>query len=161
MASNLVTITRRGFGETSRKDLWWVAPLLTFLGLGAFVVYSTWAAFQGNNYHYTGGGANYLSPFYSPELFGFGSRLVRAKTCRGSRRGFPFRPHFSSSGLRADSGSPVTTIAGRITKHSGRPARVCGRRAAAQLSRRAEVPARYCRTSTVSFCTSRSFSSFC
>ena len=70
MASNLVSITRRGFGETSRKDAWWVAPLLTFAGLGAFVVYSTWAAFQGDNYHYTGGGANYLSPFYSPELFG-------------------------------------------------------------------------------------------
>ena len=66
MASNLVTITRRGFGETSRKDLWWVAPLLTFLGLGAFVVYSTWAAFQGDHYRYQG----YLSPFYSPEIMG-------------------------------------------------------------------------------------------
>ena len=66
MASNLVTITRRGFGETARKDLWWVAPLLTFLGLGAFVVYSTWAAFQGEHYRYQG----YLSPFYSPEIIG-------------------------------------------------------------------------------------------
>ncbi|MEP7213787.1 MAG: succinate dehydrogenase [Acidobacteriota bacterium] len=66
MASNLVTITRRGFGETSRKDLWWVTPLLTFLGLSAFVVYSTWAAFQGDHYRYQG----YLSPFYSPEIFG-------------------------------------------------------------------------------------------
>jgi hypothetical protein len=66
MASNLVSITRRGFGQTMRKDGWWVAPLLTFIGLGAFVVYSTWAAFQGA--HYTFG--NYLSPFYSPEIFG-------------------------------------------------------------------------------------------
>jgi hypothetical protein len=66
MASNLVTITRRGFGETSRKDLWWVAPLLTFLALGTFVVYSTWAAFQGEHYRYQG----YLSPFYSPEILG-------------------------------------------------------------------------------------------
>ncbi len=66
MASNLVTITRRGFGETSRKDAWWIAPVLTFIGLGAFVVYSTWAAFQGE--HYTFG--PYLSPFYSPEIFG-------------------------------------------------------------------------------------------
>jgi hypothetical protein len=32
----------------------------------AFVVYSTWAAFQGNHYHFE----NYLSPFYSPEIFG-------------------------------------------------------------------------------------------
>ena len=66
MASNLVSITRRSFGETMRKDTWWVTPLLTFLGLGAFVVYSTWAAFQGDHYHF----GNYLSPFYSPEIFG-------------------------------------------------------------------------------------------
>lgn len=66
MASNLVSIQRRGFGQTMRRDGWWVAPLLTFIALGAFVVYSTWAAFQGD--HYTFG--PYLSPFYSPEIFG-------------------------------------------------------------------------------------------
>jgi hypothetical protein len=49
-----------------RKDGWWIQPALTFIGLGAFVVYSTWAAFQG--VHYRSG--PYLSPFYSPELFG-------------------------------------------------------------------------------------------
>jgi hypothetical protein len=41
-------------------------PLVVFVGLSTFVVYSTWAAFQGANYHY----GPYLSPFYSPELFG-------------------------------------------------------------------------------------------
>ncbi len=46
MASNLVHITRRGFGETTRKDLWWVGSLATFLGFSAFIAYSTWAAFQ-------------------------------------------------------------------------------------------------------------------
>lgn len=66
MASNLVNITRRPFGQTMRKDGWWIAPLLTFIGLGAFVVYSTWAAFQGVHYRF----GPYLSPFYSPELFG-------------------------------------------------------------------------------------------
>jgi len=66
MASNLVSITRRSFGQTMRKDTWWVTPLLTFLGLGAFVVYSTWAAFQGEHYRFDG----YLSPFYSPEILG-------------------------------------------------------------------------------------------
>jgi len=66
MASNLVSIQRRGFGQTMRKDGWWVAPLLTFIGLGSFVVYSTWAAFQGQHYAF----GNYLSPFYSPEIFG-------------------------------------------------------------------------------------------
>ena len=56
----------RGFGETVRRDAWWVQPLTVFTVLSAFVVYATWAAFQ--NAHYTFG--PYLSPFYSPELFG-------------------------------------------------------------------------------------------
>ncbi|MBX3381024.1 MAG: hypothetical protein KF805_13100 [Phycisphaeraceae bacterium] len=59
----------RKLGETSRTDAWWVQPLLTFLGLAAFIVYSTWAAFQGKNFSYDGGGAHYLSPFYSPLLW--------------------------------------------------------------------------------------------
>ncbi len=57
---------RRGFGATARVDAWWRTPLLTFLGLGGFVVYSTWAAFQ--NAHFEFG--NYLSPMYSPLLWG-------------------------------------------------------------------------------------------
>src|SRR5947208_14647222 len=56
----------RTFGQTSRPDTWWFYPLLSFLGLSAFVVYSTWAAFQGTNY----ASGPYLSPFYSPVLFG-------------------------------------------------------------------------------------------
>ncbi|HZK80802.1 MAG TPA: hypothetical protein VFC46_07030, partial [Humisphaera sp.] len=36
-----------------------------------FIVYSTWAAFVGKYYHLQGlGMPDYLSPFYSPELFG-------------------------------------------------------------------------------------------
>ncbi len=58
-------LKQRSFGETSRRDLWWLQPLLVFLGLSAFVVYSTWAALQGAHYTY----GPYLSPFYSPELF--------------------------------------------------------------------------------------------
>jgi hypothetical protein len=61
---------RRTFGETMRRGAWWLTSVLTFLGLMAFVVYSTWAAFQGEHYFYAGGGAHYLSPFYSPEIFG-------------------------------------------------------------------------------------------
>lgn len=57
---------RRSFGETMRPDTWWLQPAAVFLGLGAFIVYSTWAAFQGEFYAF----GNYLSPFYSPELFG-------------------------------------------------------------------------------------------
>ncbi len=61
-----VTAVHRGFGQTSRKDAWWAAPLGVFLGLSAFVVYATWAAFQGEHYHF----GPYLSPFYAPELWG-------------------------------------------------------------------------------------------
>ncbi len=56
-------------GQTHRRDAWWLQPLLVFLGLGAFIVYGTWAAFQGDHYFVTAGGADYLSPFYSPVLF--------------------------------------------------------------------------------------------
>jgi hypothetical protein len=49
-----------------RRDNWWVSPLITFVVFSTFIVYATWAAFQ--NAHYTFG--NYLSPFYSPELWG-------------------------------------------------------------------------------------------
>jgi hypothetical protein len=60
----------RPFGETSRRDQWWLQPAAVFLGLSAFIVYSTWAAFQNNHYWLDKQGQNYLSPFYSPELFG-------------------------------------------------------------------------------------------
>jgi hypothetical protein len=63
--SNSAT-AQRGFGATSRRDIWWVQPLLVFLGLSAFLLYANWAAFQGEHYTY----GNYLSPFYSPEIFG-------------------------------------------------------------------------------------------
>ena len=68
MAQAAWPLVERRFGQTRRRDAWWVQPLVTFLGLSAFVVYSTWAAFQGN--HYESG--PYLSPFYSPLLFGEG-----------------------------------------------------------------------------------------
>jgi hypothetical protein len=56
----------RHFGQTSRRDLWWLQPLLVFLGLSTFIVYATGAAFQGDHYRF----GPYLSPFYSPEIFG-------------------------------------------------------------------------------------------
>lgn len=59
-------LKKRGFGKTSRRDNWWASPLATFVVLSFFIVYATWAAFQNANYHH----GNYLSPFYSPEIFG-------------------------------------------------------------------------------------------
>jgi hypothetical protein len=66
MAQAQLPLPVRHFGQTSRRDLWWLQPLIVFLGLSAFIVYATWAAFQGEHYYY----GPYLSPFYSPELFG-------------------------------------------------------------------------------------------
>ena len=66
MAHALVPLTRRRFGETMRRDAWWVQPLVVFLVLSAFLVYATWAAFQNAHYEY----GPYLSPFYSPVIFG-------------------------------------------------------------------------------------------
>jgi hypothetical protein len=64
--TSLPVLQKRSFGETTRRDNWWLQPLVVFLGLSAFIVYATWAALQGM--HYTHG--PYLSPFYSPELWG-------------------------------------------------------------------------------------------
>src|SRR6184192_2614035 len=61
-----VPLVRSQFAQTSRRDNWWIQPLAVFLGLSTFIVYSTWAAFQGTHYRF----GPYLSPFYSPELFG-------------------------------------------------------------------------------------------
>jgi hypothetical protein len=66
---------QRQFGETFRPDAWWLQPLAVFLGFTAFIVYSTWAAFHPMSngtcaYWFNGNGANYLSPFFSPEIFG-------------------------------------------------------------------------------------------
>jgi hypothetical protein len=69
--------TLQRFGQTARKDNWWLSPLLTFLGLLIFVVYATVRAFNGNWFEirehrddFTGPpAAPYLSPFYSPLIY--------------------------------------------------------------------------------------------
>jgi hypothetical protein len=55
----------KGFASTTRKDQWWVEPFVTGMGFLMFVVYTTWAMFQGNHYWY----GSYLSPLFSPLLF--------------------------------------------------------------------------------------------
>src|SRR6516162_10409218 len=66
MSQPATSIPHAGFAQTARQDVWWAQPLLVFVGLSAFLVYATWAGIQGDHY-YSG---NYLSPFYSPVLFG-------------------------------------------------------------------------------------------
>jgi hypothetical protein len=59
-------VVHRRFGQTARRDAWWLQPALVIIALSTFLIYSTWAAFQ--NAHYWWG--PYVSPFYSPELLG-------------------------------------------------------------------------------------------
>ena len=94
---------QRRFGRTTRPDAWWVQPLFVFLGFSAFIVYSTWAAFQGIgdihnhacSYWYGGNGANYLSPFYSPEMWGTSPHAVFGAALPSWWPGWaPFSPAF-------------------------------------------------------------------
>jgi len=61
-----VPLKRLRFGQTARRDVWWGPQVLTFAILFSFIVYATWAALQGDYYEF----GPYLSPFYSPLLFG-------------------------------------------------------------------------------------------
>ena len=121
-----------------RRDAWWAQPLVTFVVLGAFVVYATWAAFQGEHYEF----GPYLSPFYSPLLFGDGPH-----SWFGPQAGLV-------AGCAAVLGGAADPLgAGRFPLHLlllprrllqgvlGRSAVLRGRRAAQKLSRRAIVPA--------------------
>lgn len=66
MAQVQLPVFHRGFGGTMRRDAWWIRPVVIVLLLGSFLGYANWAAWQGDHYQF----GNYLSPFYSPLLFG-------------------------------------------------------------------------------------------
>jgi hypothetical protein len=77
MSTASVAPREYGLGQTGRRDAWWAGPLATALGLGAFVVYSTFRAFYNADYELGHGAtvnpvqpdhAYLLSPFYSPLL---------------------------------------------------------------------------------------------
>lgn len=53
-----------GLGATDRRDMWWVGPVAVGIGLLAFGVYSTWAAWVGEHFRW----GPYQSPFYAPYL---------------------------------------------------------------------------------------------
>ena len=68
MASGTTSLpVRSTFGQTMRTDSWWAQPMAVGGGLIFFFGYLTWAAFLGGEYYSFG---NYISPAYSPELFG-------------------------------------------------------------------------------------------
>lgn len=64
MAAPTRTLSPKGWGNTSRTDNWLVSPTVQAVGFGLAIVYSTWAAFQGDHYLKE----PYLSPFYSPTV---------------------------------------------------------------------------------------------
>jgi hypothetical protein len=53
-------------GVTTRCDPWYAQPIVMFIALSVLAAYAIWAALQGNYYRF----GPYLSPIYSPELFG-------------------------------------------------------------------------------------------
>src|ERR1700753_3190221 len=52
--------------RTLRTDRWWIPPLVTFVGLAAWVIYATVRVFM-HKWYYVGQ-YHYLTPFYSPCL---------------------------------------------------------------------------------------------
>ncbi|GAC1515728.1 MAG: hypothetical protein NVS1B4_07400 [Gemmatimonadaceae bacterium] len=88
MAHPPLPLHQRTFGETLRRDRWWLQPLVVFVILTSFLAYATWAAFQGRHYTY----GPYLSPFYSPELFGESSHSWFGREPRWWPGFVPFSP---------------------------------------------------------------------
>jgi hypothetical protein len=50
--------------RTRRRDAWWLLPVVVVTVLSGFILYTTWAGLNNNNFYAHG----YLSPFYSPCL---------------------------------------------------------------------------------------------
>jgi hypothetical protein len=71
-ARTIEPATAGGFGATGRKDRWWIGPVATALGFGAFIIYSTFRAIYNNDYQLGMGTkilenhSHMISPFYSP-----------------------------------------------------------------------------------------------
>ncbi len=66
MAHPELTLTDQRPFQTQRQDTWWLQPVAVLLGLGLFSIYATYRVFEGNHFIH----GPYLSPFYSPLLFG-------------------------------------------------------------------------------------------
>ena len=66
MPQAVAGLPQRSFLETRRRDVWWATPATVFIILSAFVVYTMWAAAVNEHYEF----GPYLSPLYSPLLFG-------------------------------------------------------------------------------------------
>lgn len=73
-AASIPLVRQKGFLKTLRTDNWRTYPLFILFGFGSFILYSSWAAWQGEHYFWSAtanpeGFGGYLSPMYSPPLF--------------------------------------------------------------------------------------------
>lgn len=76
MTTEAVAPSRTRLGATQRRDAWWRAPVATVIALTAFGIYSIVILAMGEDYLYTKGGADYLSPFYSPDIRTWGVHIT-------------------------------------------------------------------------------------
>jgi hypothetical protein len=108
MAQVTLPVRQEGFGVTSRRDTWWLGPLLTLLGLLAFVIYANAIVFFVPGYfeirqnkaeffkQNNPAVAPYLAPFHSPLLYD--AQSVHAWIHR-DKPSWWFLPFFSSAML--------------------------------------------------------------
>ena len=77
MATNAAALREEGFGETQRRDTWWVQPLAMGAAFVAFIIYATFRGLWNAEFEFGHGAksndlhpesAYFLSPFYSPLL---------------------------------------------------------------------------------------------
>src|SRR6516225_9836140 len=74
MAQVTLPVRQEEFGATTRRDAWWLGPLLTVLGLAAFVIYSMVIVFsvpghfeiRANTAHFFQTGNRVVSPYLAP-----------------------------------------------------------------------------------------------
>lgn len=96
------TLEPRRFGQTARRDTWWLQPAMVLLGLSAFIVYSTWAAFQGEHYH----AGPYLSPLFHSRCAGSWRSAPwplcyrASERCKGTRESLEGARRFGQAGRR-------------------------------------------------------------
>ena len=95
---------------------WWVQPLVVFLALSAFIVYATWAAFQGDHYAF---GPYSLAVLLAGAVRRLAARLVRAEAGWWPGCAAVLAGAADPAGSRRASASPATTTAARTTRRSG------------------------------------------
>ncbi len=60
--------TKRQNVPVTRRDAWWIEPVLTVVAFIAFSLYALWRALEARYINTYALGSHYLSPFYSPPI---------------------------------------------------------------------------------------------